>query len=324
NAVVTRPSQVKSKLTKLSWRQTFKHTWVLYTYRRKMEPALCSPLTQSMKILALISILASLTVASVSSLMLHRSVQLERSPTKTTAKDLLSQVNVFFGGMIGIYDLDIIFRILKGCSATALVGGLLQFLMSFWLLMASVREGKRMALAWVGAHIAVLIAIGGSFICILTTELQFNIAVRVFLPITGIDSLLIIYFCIVVCNFSQRDGVVHGSRGRMNIFKSRKKDAHGTGAISSSRSFNVEMTESSPESRDEWIQKQRKTIIKTERIKHPAALPLQTRNIDRAESDSESSTRNTALIKTDWAKDVHFPVPKRDTVAVAVSRETDF
>jgi len=160
---------------------------------------------RAVRVVAMTSILAGIIAATVSSWALHRAMQAVKNPTKKTAEDLLYQVNLFFGGTTGLYDLDVIFRILMACSATALVGGFLQFLMSFWLLMASVRGGRKMALIWVLVHIFILLAIGGSFLCILTNELQITIALQVFLPITGIDSLLIIVFCWIVFTFSQGD-----------------------------------------------------------------------------------------------------------------------
>ncbi|CAG7734672.1 unnamed protein product [Allacma fusca] len=175
-------------------------------------------LKQAVKIVAMVCILAGIIVATVSSWALHRAMQAVKNPTKRTAEDLLYQVNLFFGGTTGLYDLDVIFQILIACSATALAGGFLQFLMSFWLLMASVRGGRKMALIWVLVHIFILLAIGGSFLCILTNELQITIALQVFLPITGIDSLLIIVFCWIVFTFSQGDEDDDDSIGRSRTF----------------------------------------------------------------------------------------------------------
>jgi len=59
--------------------------------------------------------LAGIIVASVSSWVLHKSMQAVKNPTKTTAENLLYQVNTFFGGTTGLYDLDVIFRILIYC-----------------------------------------------------------------------------------------------------------------------------------------------------------------------------------------------------------------
>ncbi|CAG7733572.1 unnamed protein product, partial [Allacma fusca] len=170
-----------------------------------MKACFCIPLSQAVRLVALTSILAGIIVASVSSWVLHKSMQAVKNPTKTTAENLLYQVNTFFGGTTGLYDLDVIFRILIYNSATALVGGFLQFLMSFWLLMASVRGGRNMALIWVIVHIFIMVAIGGSFLCIMTNELQITIALQVFLPITGMDFLFIIYSSWIVFSFSRGD-----------------------------------------------------------------------------------------------------------------------
>jgi len=72
-----------------------------------------------------------------SSWVLHRSIQAWKNPTLVTANELLAQVNTFFGGTTGLYDLDVIYRIITSCSATCFVGGVVQFLMSMWLLLAS-------------------------------------------------------------------------------------------------------------------------------------------------------------------------------------------
>lgn len=71
--------------------------------------------------------------------VLHRSIQDWRNPTLQTASTLLSQVNTFFGGTTGLYDLDVIYRILTSCSATGFVGGILQFFLSMWLLLSLVK-----------------------------------------------------------------------------------------------------------------------------------------------------------------------------------------
>lgn len=78
-------------------------------------------------------------VGATSSWILHRAIQAWRNPTLKTASTLLSQVNTFFGGTTGLYDLDVIYRIITTCSAVALVGGFVQFIMSFWLLLAASR-----------------------------------------------------------------------------------------------------------------------------------------------------------------------------------------
>ena len=62
-----------------------------------------------------------------------------------------------------------------------------------------------MAMIWVIVHIFIMVAIGGSFLCIMTNELQITMALQVFLPITGIDLLLLIYFCYVVFTFARGD-----------------------------------------------------------------------------------------------------------------------
>jgi len=80
-------------------------------------------------------------VMGVCSWVLHRSIQDWRNPTLVTATNLLSQVNTFFGGTTGLYDLDVIYRILTTCSATGFVGGICQFFLSLWLLLAA--EGVR-------------------------------------------------------------------------------------------------------------------------------------------------------------------------------------
>jgi len=89
--------------------------------------------------------LIGIGVGSVSSWVLHRAVQAWKNPTLRTATTLLSQVNTFFGGTTGLYDLEVIYRIITACSAVALVGGFVQFLMSFWLLLAAsqVRDGLK-------------------------------------------------------------------------------------------------------------------------------------------------------------------------------------
>ncbi len=84
-----------------------------------------------------------MAISAVSSWILHRSLQARKSPTLVTATEFVSQVNTFFGGTTGLYDLDVIFRILISCSAAGLAGGGLQFLMSFWLLLASVNVSLR-------------------------------------------------------------------------------------------------------------------------------------------------------------------------------------
>ncbi|CAG7830942.1 unnamed protein product [Allacma fusca] len=170
-----------------------------------MKACFCVPLNQAVKIVAVVCILVGIIITSVSSWTLHKTLQAVKNPTKKTAEDLLYQVNTFFGGTTGLYDLDVIFRILIYCSSTALVGGFLQFLMSFWLLMASIRGGRKMALIWVLVHILVMVAIGGSFLCILTNEIQISMAVQIFLAATGIDFLLLIVFCWIVFTFSQGD-----------------------------------------------------------------------------------------------------------------------
>lgn len=81
--------------------------------------------------------LIGIAVGSVSSWCLHRAVQAWKNPTLRTATTLLSQVNTFFGGTTGLYDLEVIYRIITACSAVALIGGFVQFLMSFWLLLAA-------------------------------------------------------------------------------------------------------------------------------------------------------------------------------------------
>ncbi|CAG7733575.1 unnamed protein product [Allacma fusca] len=159
-----------------------------------MKACFCMPLNQAVKFVALTCIMMGFAVAAVSSWVLHRSLQLRKNPTVRTASDLLSQVNTFFGGTTGLYDLDVIFRIFIMCSATALIGGFIQFLMSFWLLMASAKRAKMLALFWVIVQIFVMMAIGGSFLCIITNELEINLSLKVFLPVTGIDFLLLIYY----------------------------------------------------------------------------------------------------------------------------------
>ncbi|CAG7734670.1 unnamed protein product [Allacma fusca] len=214
-----------------------------------MKVCFCLPLNQAVKIVAMISILAGIITASVSSWVLHKAMQAVKNPTKKTAENLLFQVNLFFGGTTGLYDLDVIFRILTYCSGTALVGGFIQFLMSFWLLMASVRGGRKMALVWVIVHIVILIAIGGSFLCILTNELQITMALQVFLPVTGIDSLLIIFFCWVAFNFSRGTEDDDDSVGRSRTY-----------FLSASGNVDTTVTDSKAGVRDEPLRAPRRGI----------------------------------------------------------------
>ncbi|OXA56324.1 uncharacterized protein LOC110849031 [Folsomia candida] len=164
---------------------------------------LCLPLSTGVKIIAFMSILIGIAVGSVSSWCLHRAVQAWKNPTLRTATTLLSQVNTFFGGTTGLYDLEVIYRIITACSAVALIGGFVQFLMSFWLLLAASQGGRNMARVWVIVHIGVICAIGGGFLCIITNELEINRALTVFLAVTGTDFLLLIYFVWVVFAYSR-------------------------------------------------------------------------------------------------------------------------
>jgi len=167
-------------------------------------PCLCVNLTKAVRLVALASMILGIGVAATSSWILHRSTQARKSPTLATASQFISQVNTYFGGTTGLYDLDVIFRILISASMSAMVGGGLQFLMSFWLLMASVKTGggRIMARIWVVIHVVIMLAIGGGCLCILTNELEINPQVKIFLATTGADALLIIYFCFVVYSYS--------------------------------------------------------------------------------------------------------------------------
>ena len=60
-----------------------------------------------------------------------------------------------------------------------------------------------MALVWVIIMILVMMAIGGAFLCIITNELEINLSLKVFLPVTGIDFVLLIYFTWVVFAYSR-------------------------------------------------------------------------------------------------------------------------
>jgi hypothetical protein len=172
-------------------------------------PCFCININNGIRLVALSSIIVGVGVGSVSSWVLHRSLQARKNPTLATATDLIHQVNTFFGGTTGLYDLDVIFRIFILCSATAMVGGFIQFIMSFWLLLASIKGGRLMARVWVIVHIIVMLAIGGGFICIITNELEIHDSVRIFLIVTGADFVLLIYFCWVVSAFSRdRDTAV--------------------------------------------------------------------------------------------------------------------
>ncbi|CAL8122582.1 unnamed protein product [Orchesella dallaii] len=144
-------------------------------------------------------------VGAVSSWILHRAIQAWRNPTLKTASVLLSQVNTFFGGTTGLYDLEVIYRIITACSAVALVGGFVQFIMSFWLLLAASRGGRTMAKFWVWIHLLVMCAIGGGFLCIITNELQINTPLQIFLAVSGTDFILLIYFLWVVYAYARKN-----------------------------------------------------------------------------------------------------------------------
>jgi len=62
-----------------------------------------------------------------------------------------------------------------------------------------------MAKIWVMVQILVLLAIGGGFLCIMTNELEMNSPLTVFLVVTGLDFVLLIYFTWVVYAYSQED-----------------------------------------------------------------------------------------------------------------------
>jgi len=173
-----------------------------HKFPKMVTACLCLNYRQGAKLVAVASIFCGIATTATSSWILHRSLQMRKNPTLFTANDLLHQVNTFFGGTTGLYDLDVIFRILISCSATALAGGFVQFVMSFWLMLASIKGGHAMAKIWLGVHILILIGIGGGFLCILTNELEINTPIYIFLIITGADFLLLIYFCLVVASFS--------------------------------------------------------------------------------------------------------------------------
>jgi len=162
-----------------------------------------SSLSVWVKIVALSSILIGIGVGSVSSWVLHRAVQAWKNPTLRTATTLLSQVNTFFGGTTGLYDLEVIYRIITACSAVALIGGFIQFLMSFWLLLAVSQGGRNMAKVWVIVHVGVMCAIGGGFLCIITNELEINRALTAFLCVSGADFILMIFFVWIVFAYSR-------------------------------------------------------------------------------------------------------------------------
>ena len=65
------------------------------------------------------------------------------------------------------------------------------------------QRSRALATFWVIVMIVVMMAIGGSFLCIMTNELEISLALKVFLPVTGIDFILLIYFTWVVFAFSR-------------------------------------------------------------------------------------------------------------------------
>jgi len=83
------------------------------------------------------------------------------------------------------------------------------------LLLASVKGGRIMSRIWVAVHMLIMLAIGGSCLCILTNEIEITKQLEIFLITTGADFFFLIYFCWVVFSYSYNlNGDVSGKNDK--------------------------------------------------------------------------------------------------------------
>ncbi|ODM91033.1 hypothetical protein Ocin01_15652 [Orchesella cincta] len=168
--------------------------------------SICESLAVSkwVELIALTAITLGAVITAVSSWVLNGAIQNMRNPAFHRATTVFSQLNQLLGGIDGI-DLEHLYRVVIISSAVALAGGLLQFITSGWLLRETSRGGESPAAKlWVFAHLFVLLAMGGSFIGIVTIEVELNTRLRVFLGVTGLDFIVLIYFIWFVYGFARK------------------------------------------------------------------------------------------------------------------------
>ncbi|CAL8141083.1 unnamed protein product [Orchesella dallaii] len=166
----------------------------------------CESLTipKWVELIALTSITLGAVVTAVSSWVLNGAIQNMRNPAFHRATAVFSQLNQLMGGITDI-DLEHLYKVVIISSAITLAGGLAQFIVSGWLLRETSRGGESPAAKfWILSHLFVLAAMGGGFICIVTLEVELNTRLRVFLGVTGIDFILLIYFLWFVYEYTRK------------------------------------------------------------------------------------------------------------------------
>ncbi|ODM95593.1 hypothetical protein Ocin01_11086 [Orchesella cincta] len=193
--------------TPVKWQHPNNHLPHTRQQRRRSDESgfCCARMICRARFVAILAVLLGVAVMGTCGWVLHKAIQDWRNPTLKTASVLLSQVNTFFGGTTGLYDLDVIYTILTSCSATGFVGGVLQFLLSMWLFLALVKDGRAVSRVWVMAHIVIMLAVGGAFLCIITNELEINDAITALLIVTGIDFILLIPFSLLFFMYSTQE-----------------------------------------------------------------------------------------------------------------------
>jgi len=73
---------------------------------------------------------------------------------------------------------------------------------TYYLNFFGLQGGRGVARVWVIVHVFVLLAIGGSFLCIMTNELQINTSLIVFLSVSGVDFILLLLYMYIVFMYS--------------------------------------------------------------------------------------------------------------------------